>query len=214
MIPSNKPVLALAIIATALFFRGCQQSNENAILRHQAQESEAKVEQLASELELITSSNDSLRIEISANDLALAENTARWRQERRSLAEEASSASIQHESLHARLTSLGDSTVSALADSLAASHRATVASYEAQIETYEQENESLRVSMGQLRALVGGLELELATQREINVEQQVQIGIWKEIANPPWHERLKKAIPSVGVGAGLAVVGLVVTGSL
>jgi chromosome segregation ATPase len=210
----TKWILVLAFAALALFLRGCQQSNEHALLRYQAEDSEAKVAELESQLATITADNDSLRTAIAVSDSAFDVNVAQWQLERRDLASRAVSASSEHDDLHARLTALGDSTVSALADSLAASHRATVASYEAQIETYVQENEALRVSVGQLRSLVGGLELELETQKGINVEQQVQLQIWEELANPPWHEKLKRAIPSVGVGASLAVVGLVAAGAL
>lgn len=207
-------IFVLAMLSLVLFLRGCQESNAHAVLKFEAQQSAEKVALLTSEIETITASNDSLRNAIAETDSVLAFNTEQWVIERRTLSRRAVAASTNREQFHAALTALGDSTVSALADSLQASHKAIVDSYEAQIETYEAENEALRVSMGQLRLFAGGLETELETQRQINMEQQVQIDIFQKLANPPWHEKLKRAIPSVGVGASVAVIGLVALGAL
>tara|TARA_R110002020_G_scaffold135316_5_gene302180 strand:- start:101 stop:739 length:639 start_codon:yes stop_codon:yes gene_type:complete len=210
----TKWTIVLALVALALFLRGCQESSESAVWKYQAEESAEKVTKLTNQLATISADNDSLRTAIADNDSAFDVNLAKWQVERRSLATRAVTASSKHDDLHARLTALGDSTVSALADSLDAAHKATVASYQAQIETYKAETAALQVSVGQLRALVGGLELELATQQQVNVEQQVQLEIWEQLANPPWHEKLKRAIPTVGVGASIAIVGLVAAGAL
>ena len=208
----NKLTLALAALALLLFGRSCQQTNDHAVMRFEADQSAQKVVQLTQELALVTHSNDSLKTAVAATDSILAANAAQWTIERRSLSRRAVTASSDHDGLHARLTALGDSTVSALADSLAAAHSATVAAYEAQLETYKEEAEALHVAVGELRALVGGLELELQVQDRVSVEQQMQIAIYEKLANPPLHEKLKRAIPSFGVGASVAVIALVAAG--
>ena len=210
----SKLTLAIAALAGLLFGWSCQQSNEHAVMRFEAEQSAEKVVQLTQELEAVTANNDSLKAAVAAPDSLLAASAAQWHLERRTMARRAVTASSEHDGLHARLTALGDSTVSALADSLAAAHSATVAAYEAQLETYKEENEALHVAVGELRAFVGGLELELEVQAQVSVEQQVQIAIYEKLANPPLHEKIKRAIPSFGVGASVAVIALVAAGAM
>ena len=206
--------LALSFIALLLLGYSCQQSTTQANLRWEAKRLADKAAGLSLEVEALATTNDSLRARVAASDSAYAADVARWTIERRELEQIAITSSSNHDALNARLRAIGVEGVSLLADSLEVAHRATVDAYEARIEGYESQVASLTVRVGDLQSLVGGLELELDTQRRIGTAQQMQIQAWEKLANPPWHERLKGSLPSIGVGATVAVLGLVLAGGL
>jgi len=206
--------IALVLVACALFVRGCQQSEAQSIWKMQAERAASQVDSLTDQLVETRTNNDSLRAVIATSDSAYTADSLGWHIERRTWEQRTLSITSTYDGLNARLRALGDESVAILADSLSAAHDATVEAYEARINTYEQETTSLRVRVGDLQSLVGGLELELDTQRRITTSQKLQIEAWEKVANPPWHKKIGRAIPSLGAGATLAVLGLVVTGAL
>ena len=206
--------IALLLVACALFVRGCQQSEARSIWKMQAERAASQVDSLTDQLVATQTNNDSLRAVIATTDSAYTADSIGWHIERRTWEQQTLSITSTYDGLSARLRALGDESVAILADSLSAAHDATVEAYEARINTYEQEATALRVRVGDLQSLVGGLELELDTQQRISASQAAQIEAWEKIANPPWHKKIGRAIPSLGAGATLAVLGLVAAGAL
>ena len=211
---NGKAALTLSLVTLLAVAYSCHGYSANTSLRWQADRLELKTAQLKDKAAVLSATNDSLRAIVAATDSAYVADSIRWGALRQRLAHSSRMSAERYEAHIAALRSTNATPIPAVADSLDVAYRATVDAYEARIATYEDQVASLTVRVGHLQGLIGGLESELNAQMSVVRMQQREIANWQEIANPPWYKRLKTSIPSVSVGASLAILGLIAAGSI
>ena len=202
--------LIIAVIAVgllALFF--ARDASRRRELQQLADFYRAQSDSLTEQLAEVSSRNDSLRIAVDDAAVAYSRDSTRWSIADRAAQHQAQESGEAFTRLVDQARGINDPAVAIMLDSIQAQHETVVAAYEERIAIKDAEIGSLRVQVGELRAFASSLEDEIVVQRDLVESWQTQAETWQSIANPPLLDRLRNAIPSASIGAGLLVVGLI-----
>lgn len=197
----------VAVGLLALFF--ARDASRRKELQQLAEFYRAQGDSLTAQLAEVSSRNDSLRIAVDDAAVAYSRDSTRWSISDRGAQHQAQESGEAFTRLVDQARGTNDQAVAIMLDSIQAQHETVVAAYEERIAIKDAEIGSLRVQVGELRAFASSLEDEIVVQRELVESWQTQAQTWQRIANPPLLDRLRNAIPSASIGAGLLVVGLI-----